>query len=80
MREGGRLFLSLPVGHSKSDPDQVIVGAVRHPAADSFIVSRLARRAVDYGGEGSGGERGDMTSTQWDRWKERKCELSSLRT
>lgn len=51
-REGGRLFLSLPVGHSKSDTDQVTVGAVRHPAADRFMVSRLAGRAVDYGGGG----------------------------
>lgn len=51
-REGGGLFLSLPGGHSKSEPDQVVVGAVAHPAAGRFIVSRLAGRAVDYGGGG----------------------------
>lgn len=44
--------MSLPGGHSKSEPDQVVVGAVAHPAAGRFIVSRLAGRAVDYGGGG----------------------------
>lgn len=43
-----RLFLSLPVGHSKSEADKVILRAVHHRAADSFIASRLAVRAVDY--------------------------------
>lgn len=52
--EGG-LFLSLPVGDSKSETDQEPVGAVCHPAADSFIVSRLAGRAVDEGGGEEGG-------------------------
>lgn len=43
-----RLFLSLPVRHSKSEADKVILRAVHHRAADTFMGSRLAVRAADY--------------------------------
>lgn len=42
------VFVSLPVRHSKSEADKVILRAVHHRAADSFMASRLAVRAADY--------------------------------
>lgn len=56
--------MSLPVGHSKSEADKVILRAVHHRAADSFIASRLAVRAVDYNERESGRERGSGRETQ----------------
>ncbi len=42
------VFVSLPVRHSKSEADKVILQAVHHQAVDSFMASRLAVRAADY--------------------------------
>lgn len=50
------VFVPLPVRHSKSEADKVILRAVHHQAADSFMASRLAVRAADYNErEGDGG-------------------------
>lgn len=52
------VFVSLPVRHSKSEADKVILRAVHHQAADSFMASRLAVRAADYNERGRRGETG----------------------
>lgn len=53
------VFVSLPVRHSKSEADKVILRAVHHQAADSFMASRLAVRAADYNERGRRGETGE---------------------
>lgn len=40
--------MALPVRHSKSEADKVILRTVHHRAADTFMASRLAVRAADY--------------------------------
>lgn len=40
--------MAVPVRHSKSEADKVILLAVHHRATDIFMASRLAVRAVDY--------------------------------
>lgn len=52
------VFVSLPVRHSKSEADKVILRAVHHQAADSFMASRLAVRAADYNERGRRGRDG----------------------
>ena len=55
------VFVSLPVRHSKSEADKVILLAVHHQAADSFMASRLAVRAADYNERGRRGGDGGET-------------------
>lgn len=57
------VFVSLPVRHSKSEADKVILRAVHHQAADSFMASRLAVRAADYNERGRRGETGETGET-----------------